>query len=61
LAADAGEHPVSYEIGVKAIDLPCADPGELEEHSVDLRLADRLGRIGSHGESTWILKDIKLL
>jgi hypothetical protein len=51
LAADASEHPVGYEIGVKAIDLPRADAGEFEEHGVDLRLAGRIGRAGSQGKS----------
>lgn len=46
VAADAGEHPVADEIGVQAVDRPCADAGELEKQSIDLRLGAGLGGIG---------------
>src|SRR5256885_1608939 len=45
-AADAGEHLVTDEIRVEAVDLARADSWELEQQSVDLCLAIRLGGIG---------------
>jgi len=37
------KHSVVDEIGVEAVDLLCDDPGQLEEHRVDLRLANGFG------------------
>ena len=42
VAADAGEHLVADEVGVKAVDFSCADARELEKQSVDLRLRSDL-------------------
>lgn len=55
VAADAGEHPVADEIGVKAIDFPRADTRELEKQSVDLRLAAGLWGFGSQGEPVEVI------
>ena len=45
VTADAGEHAIADEVGVKAVDLFRADAGQLQQQRVDLRFAGGLGGI----------------
>ena len=55
VAADAGEHLIADEAGVKAVDLPCADTRKFEKQSVKLRLAARISGINTQSVSVAVV------
>ena len=55
VAANAGEHLVADEVGVKAVDFSCAGAWEREKESVDLRFAIEIRFVGSQRKSIGLL------
>ena len=60
-AADAGEHLVADEVGIKAADFSCANAREFEKQGVDHCLATGFGCISIQGGSAKVSlkKDIE--